>query len=122
MILADTSIWIDHLRSGSPALATRLDRGGIAGHAFASGDLACGRLKQRAVVIDLLQTLPQAIVVPDATVLATIEEHHLMGRGIGYVDAHLLASTLLSPGMALWTRDRRLSDAAGALGCGVGDP
>ena len=116
MILADTSVWIDHLRAHDPVLAALLDIGRVLGHAFVRGELACGRLQQRSVILSLLHRLPQAVVATDTEVLDLIERHRLMGRGIGYVDAHLLAGTMLTPDARLWTRDRNLSAAAQHLG------
>lgn len=116
MILVDSSVWIDHLRVGDAALAERLELGIVLGHPFVLGELACGRLRNRSEILMLLADLPQAVPAADAEVLAMIERHRLMGRGIGYVDAHLLASTLLTPEAALWTRDRRLANIARDLG------
>lgn len=118
MILVDTSVWIDHLRVGDPELGRLLDRGLVLGHVFVRGELACGNLRRRAEVLVLLADLPQAVVAEDGEVLALIERQRLMGRGIGYVDAHLLAATLLTPGARLWTRDVRLAAVAGQLGVG----
>ena len=116
MILVDSSVWIDHLRVGDAALAERLELGIVLGHPFVLGELACGRLRNRTEILMLLADLPQAVPAADAEVLAMIERHRLMGRGIGYVDAHLLASTLLTPDAALWTRDRRVANIARDLG------
>jgi len=116
VILVDSSVWIDHLRVGDAALAERLELGIVLGHPFVLGELACGRLRNRSEILMLLADLPQAVPAADAEVLAMIERHRLMGRGIGYVDAHLLASTLLTPEAALWTRDRRVANIARDLG------
>lgn len=115
MILADTSVWIDHLRSGEPQLSSLLDDGSVLMHPFVLGEMACGNLRNRKVVLELLADLPHAIVATEAEVLDFIEHHFLMGRGIGYVDAHLLASVSLSDSTRLWTRDRRLEAAAETL-------
>ena len=120
MILVDSSVWIDHLRDGDAALADRLDRGIVLGHAFVRGELACGQLRNCAEILALLADLPQAVLATDAEVLDVIERHRLMGGGIGYVDAHLLASTLLTPEAGLWTRDRRLAAIAHELGVDAG--
>lgn len=116
MILVDTSVWIDHLRQGDPALAALLEAGQVLVHPFVIGELACGNLANRGEVITLLQALPKAPVARDVEVLAFIESSRLMGRGIGYVDVHLLASTVLFGSATIWTRDRRLAGVASDLG------
>ena len=116
MILVDTSVWIDHLRSGNASLARLLDNGEVVAHPFVIGELALGNLTQRDLVLDAMRELPQANVAADFEVLHFIREEVLFGRGIGYVDAHLLASVRLSPGTRLWTRDKRLHEVAGQLG------
>ncbi len=108
MILVDTSVWVDHLRSGEPALATALEGGHVLMHPFVLGELACGNLKNRSEVLRLLGDLPVAPTATDPEVLGLIERRALMGRGIGYIDAHLLASAALADVGRLWTRDRRL--------------
>ncbi|CAN5759957.1 type II toxin-antitoxin system VapC family toxin [soil metagenome] len=115
MILVDTSVWIDHLRSGEPALATALEGGRVLIHPFVLGELACGNLENRAEVLKLLGDLPAAPTATDPEVLGLIERRALMGRGIGYIDVHLLASAALSGGGQLWTRDRRLAAAAAEM-------
>ena len=115
MILLDTSVWVDHLRRGDSLVVQILDSGQAAAHAFVIGELACGNLKSRARVIDLLQALPRLAMAMDDEVLYFIERHKLMGRGIGYVDAHLLAAASIS-GSLLWTRDKRLRELATELG------
>jgi len=116
VILVDTSVWIDHLRSGNASLARLLDSGEVVAHPFVIGELALGNLTQRDLVLDAMRELPQANVAADFEVLHFIREEVLFGRGIGYVDAHLLASVRLSPGTRLWTRDKRLHEVAGQLG------
>lgn len=116
MILVDTSVWIDHLRRGDDALARCLDDGEVLMHPFVLGELACGNLQHRDEVLALLQDLPRASVADDEEVLYFIDRHMLMGRGIGYVDAHLLASASLSDPASLWTRDQRLQSVAKDLG------
>jgi len=115
MILLDTSVWVDHLRRGDSLVVQILESGQAAAHAFVIGELACGNLKSRVRVIDLLQALPQLAMAMDDEVLYFIERHKLMGRGIGYVDAHLLAAASIS-GSLLWTRDKRLREIATELG------
>lgn len=116
MLLVDTSIWIDHLRFGDQALARLLESGEVLGHPHILGELALGNLKQREQVIGALRELPQIPVAADSEVLYFIDEGALFGRGIGYVDAHLLASLRLAPGTRLWTRDQRLRAIADELG------
>ena len=111
MILVDTSVWVEHLRRGLPRLATLLQEGEVLIHPCVIGELACGNLRNRQQVLELLQGLPAVTVASDAEVLQLIEREQLMGRGIGYVDTHLLASARLSH-CSLWTQDRRLGDVA----------
>ena len=120
MILVDTSVWVDHLRSGDAQLAELLDRGAVLGHPFVIGEIACGGLTDRGAILALLQHLPMATVAEPEEVLAYIHRHKLHGKGIGYVDAHLLAATALTGGTKLWTRDRRLHAVARELGCAHG--
>ena len=115
MILVDTSIWIDHLRAGDPLLARLLDQGRVLVHPFIVGEIALGNLSKRGLVLQTLQDMPQAVQATHEEVLDFIEEQSLPGRGIGYVDAHLLAATRLTEGASLWTRDKRLRSAAEAL-------
>ena len=114
-MLVDTSVWIDHLRHGDSELAAALEAGQVDMHPFVVGELACGNLRARTEVMGLLQALPPIAVATDNEVLFFIDEHKLMGRGIGYVDAHLLTSARLG-GAMLWTRDKRLHSTAAALG------
>jgi predicted nucleic acid-binding protein len=115
VILVDTSIWIDHLRSGSPALATLLQNEAVCTHDFVIGELACGNLHNRVEVLGLLQSLPRLSVATEDETLFFIEQQHLMGRGIGYIDAHLLAATVIR-GIPLWTKDKRLMTIAAEKG------
>lgn len=117
MILVDTSVWVDHLRRGDADLAALLDRAAVLVHPFVIGEIACGSLADRETVLELLQDLPMATVADAQEVLVLIDRHRLHGKGIGYVDVHLLAAVALSQGARLWTRDRRLREAARALGC-----
>lgn len=116
MILADTSVWVDHLRAGDKALAALLDAVMVLTHPFVIGELALGNLRQREIVLKALSDLPQAIVATDVEVLHFIDRHALFGRGVGYVDAHLLAATRLTAGATLSTNDRRLHGVAAELG------
>ena len=116
MILVDTSIWVDHLRAGDDDLTTALERGLVFTHPFVAGELACGRMRHRDEILGLLRSLPVGPVATDDEALQYIDFHQLMGRGIGFIDVHLLASTALAEGMRLWTRDRRLAEVAAELG------
>ena len=120
MILVDTSVWVDHLRSGNARLAELLERGAVLGHPFVVGEIACGSLTDRGAILALLQHLPMAAVAEPEEVLVFLTRHKLHGKGIGYVDTHLLASTALTGGTKLWTRDRRLHAMARELGCAQG--
>ena len=116
MILVDTSVWVDHLRAGERALAELLESGRVLGHPWVTGELALGTLAHRAEVLGLLDALPPAPVADPGELLAFVDGHGLMGRGIGYVDVQLLAAARLA-GAELWSRDRRLATAASELGC-----
>lgn len=116
MILADTSVWIEHLRRGEPRLAAALGAGEVLAHPLVIGELAMGNLAQRALVLGALAALPQAVVARHDEVMAFIEQEVLHGRGVGFVDAHLLASARLTPDARLWTRDRRLAEITERFG------
>ena len=116
MILADTSVWLDHLRRGSEDLARLLEAGDVLVHPFVIGELACGNLRNRGEILGLLAGLPAAVTASDAEVLHFVEERRLSGKGIGWIDAHLLASAALTAGARLWTRDRRLATIADHFG------
>ncbi len=119
MVLADTSVWIDHLRKTSHRLAGLLDNGEVVIHPFVVGELACGNLANRKELLSLLHALPAVERVEDDEILFFIEQHSLAGRGLGLIDVHLLASSKVSE-HPLWTKDKRLTAAAEALGLGVG--
>ena len=116
MIIADTSIWIHHFRKANAQFCQLLTEGQIAMHPFILGELSCGNLPSRISTIRDLSALPMAAACLDREVRELIESRQLMGRGIGYIDAHLLASALIS-GFPLWTRDKRLQETAAMLGC-----
>lgn len=116
MILVDSSVWVDHLRLGDPGLADLLEADRVLMHPFVLGELACGNLRDRAETLGLLGQLPAIDVASDAEVRYFIDQRELAGRGIGYIDAHLLAATALATGARLWTRDRRLEELARGLG------
>ena len=120
MILVDTSIWVEHLRWGNAALSAELGIGRVLAHPFVIGELACGTLKHRREVLDLLSRLPSAPIATHAEALAFLEQRALMGRGIGFVDVHLLASTALAAPARLWTHDKRLAAVAIALNLALG--
>lgn len=115
MILVDTSVWVDHLRAVDDKLAELLESGQVLGHPFVIGEIALGSLRQRHAVLGALQELPQAIVASDDEVLHLIDRELLLGQGIGYVDAHLIAAVRLTAGASLWTRDKRLHRIATKL-------
>lgn len=117
MILVDTSLWVDHLRSSSPGLAAALTDGEVLGHPHVTGELACGNLRNRVAILQLLRDLPQAALATEEEALHCIEKNRLHGRGLGWTDVHLLASALLTPAR-LWTLDGAL--AREARRCGVG--
>jgi hypothetical protein len=117
VILVDTSVWIDHLRSGDPHLAELLDRDVVASYEFVIGEIACGNLKNRQEVLSLLSWLPKCEPATHEEALFFIDQNRLMGRGIGYIDDCLLAAATLGSAK-LWTRDKRLAAIAEELGCG----
>jgi predicted nucleic acid-binding protein len=115
VVLVDTSVWVEHFRSGEPRLACLLDRGEVVCHPFVIGELACGNLPNRLKTLGLLMDMPQAAAAGHDEVIAFIETEGLIGAGLGYVDIHLLASARLSE-VSLWTLDGPLRKAAGKLG------
>ena len=114
MLLVDTSVWIEHLRRGTVGLEQLLNDGQVVCHPFIIGELACGNLKNRAHILSLLDTLPAADIADHEEVMRFIETNHLMGKGLGYVDIHLLTSAVLT-NVPLWTLDKRLSKTAAML-------
>lgn len=115
MTLVDTSIWIDHLRAGNDGLVSMLQDNQVCIHPWVVGELACGNLTNRSEVLALLGALPPLTPASADEVLHFIEKRRLMGRGIGYVDVHLLAAAVIH-GVDFWTRDKRLLDMAMELG------
>ena len=115
MILVDSSIWVDHLRVGEPTLVRLLESQTVLGHPWIVGELALGHLRRPSEIISLLTALPQALMATPSEVLHLIERADLSGRGIGYMDAQLVAATLMTPEAKLWTRDRRLAAVAADL-------
>jgi predicted nucleic acid-binding protein len=115
VILVDTSVWVDHFRRGEPHLLDALNNGLVLMHPFVLGELACGNLKCRTEVLSLMGELPLAAIATEDEALEFIDRRRLMGRGIGYIDVHLLASVVLTATATLWTRDKRLSVVADDL-------
>ncbi len=115
MILADTSVWLDHLRAGDKDLSMLLTATRIMMHPFVLGEIACGNLGNRTVVLKLLAVLPGVTVATGSETLYFIERQALMGRGIGYIDAQLLAAVSLTPHTRLWTRDKKLDNISRGL-------
>lgn len=112
MTLVDTSIWIDHLRFRNNQLIELLDRAQALAHPFVIGELACGNLRNREEILRLLNDLPKSPVASAAETRHFIEHNQLMGQGIGYIDVHLLAATVLEKDAQLWTNDKRLKKVA----------
>jgi len=115
VILVDTSVWVDHFRGADARLTELLIDGQVMSHAFVAGELACGNLRRRAEVLTLLAELPQLPTLATADAMGFVEANRLMGKGLGWVDVHLLASAFASR-ERLWTKDRRLAEAAHRLG------
>ncbi len=119
MILVDTSVWIDHFRGRTNRLHECLDRGIVLIHPFVIGEIACGNLKNRSYVLTMMSHLPSAVTAVDKEVIDFIEKRSLYGRGVGYIDTHLLASTALTSDARLWTMDTRLQKIAEAMDLGI---
>jgi predicted nucleic acid-binding protein len=115
MVLVDTSLWVAHFRQTRADLVDLLNDGEVACHPFIVGELACGNLKNRTEILSLLETLPMAIAAEHQEVLRFIESQSLMGKGLGYMDVHLLASVVLSR-FPIWTLDKKLGQASDLLG------
>lgn len=115
MVLADTSIWIDHFRLGDAQLSELLERGDVVIHPFIVGELLLGHVPKIDEIVEDLNALPGAVVASADEVLRFISDRKLPGSGIGYVDAHLLAAAALTPETGIWTRDKRLLAAAKSL-------
>jgi len=121
VILVDTSIWVDHFRMADERLARYITLDEIFAHPFVIGELAMGTLPQRPQSLRMLDKIEKISVARDSEVLAFVDRRGLHGIGIGYIDAHLLTATQLTPGTALWTRDKRLHAAAVRLGLELKD-
>jgi predicted nucleic acid-binding protein len=111
VVLADTSVWVDHFRSRNVRLVSLLEGGEVAMHPSVLGELACGGLARRAETLGLLRTLPDVPVVSDEEAMQFIEAGRLWGTGLGWIDVHLLAAARLA-GATLWTLDAALARAA----------
>jgi hypothetical protein len=114
MVLVDTSVWVSHLRDGNAELANLLNDGRVLCHPLIVGELACGNLKDREVILSFLQLLPVCIEAEHDEVLSFIENNRLMGKGLGYVDVHLITSAVLT-GVSIWTLDKKLAQTADSL-------
>jgi predicted nucleic acid-binding protein len=115
VILLDASVWIDHIRSADRRVIELLDAGRVLCHPFVIGEVAMGQFRNRSAVLSDLRKLQIAEVASHQEVMTLVERHSLFGKGIGYVDAHLLAATFLTPNASLWTRDKSLKEAATQL-------
>ena len=115
MVLVDTSVWVTHLRGGTVGLEALLDDSHVVCHPFIIGELACGNLRNRAEILSLLQTLPMVLHAEHEEVMRFIDNYRLMGKGLGYIDIHLLASAILTK-ISLWTLDKRLQEVSLKLG------
>jgi predicted nucleic acid-binding protein len=122
VILVDTSIWIDHLHRTDPRLYALLGEANVCAHPMIIGELALGSLRDRTNILDLMNALPRTPVATHEEILLFVHRHVLCGIGLSLVDAHLLAALRLSPGDRLWTRDRRLQQAADKLGLSAVSP
>ncbi|MBN1274582.1 MAG: type II toxin-antitoxin system VapC family toxin [Candidatus Aminicenantes bacterium] len=118
MILIDTSVWVDHLRKTDQELSKLLDKGVVLCHPFVIGELACGNLKNRSEILDLLAALPKVEVASHEEAMHLVTHRKLWGKGIGWIDIHLLASALLS-NCTLWTKDKALHTISRSLNIGV---
>ena len=116
MILADTSVWIEHLRTGRTGLEAALAEGEVLTHPLVLGELACGNIANRREILALLRELSVAREASHAEAMTLIDNRRLMGRGIGYIDVQLLAATAITPLARLWTLDRRLARIAAEMG------
>jgi predicted nucleic acid-binding protein len=119
MILVDTSVWIDHINASDPMLVSLLSEGRVLAHPYVIGEISLGSLRDRDVVLGALLDLPRAPTATPEETFYLIEREGLFNRGIGYVNTSLLASARLSPGVTIWTRDKRLKKVADALNLGA---
>ena len=115
MVFVDTSVWVEHLRSGEIGLETLLNDGQVVCHEFIVGELACGNLSNRLEILSLLQALPVADDAEHEEVMHFIENYSLMRKGLGYIDMHLIASAMLTK-VPIWTLDKKLKEVSSKLG------
>ena len=115
MVLVDTSVWVSHFRAENKRLQNLLEFEVVFCHPLIIGELACGNIKHRAEVLSLLEKLPAPQKLEHQEVLLFIDKHHLMGKGLGFIDAHLLAAVYIS-GLSIWTEDKSLQISARHLG------
>lgn len=118
MILADTSVWVEHLRRGRPRLASLLGAAQVLCHPFIVGEIACGHLRNRGEILELLSSLPSLGKATDDEALHFIERNRLQGSGLGLIDMHLLASCAMAH-VPLWTLDTKLGRSAAQIGVGT---
>jgi len=118
MIFVDTSVWVDHLRKTDEELSTLLDQGIVLCHPFMIGEMACGNMKNRDEILVLLAALPKVEVASHEEAMHLVTDRKLWGKGIGWIDVHLLASALLS-NCTLWTKDKALQSVARSLNVGA---
>jgi len=111
MVLVDTSVWVSHLREGDVELERLLNDGDVVCHPFIVAELACGNLKNRSEILSLFQALPMAVEAEHGEVMQFIENYRLMGKGLGYIDVHLLASALMTE-VPIWTLDKKLEEVS----------
>jgi len=115
MVLVDSSVWVAHLRDGTIGLEALLNEGHVLCHPFVVGELACGNLRNRSEILSLLYALPMAMHTEHEETIQFIENYSLMGKGLGYMDVHLLASAILTK-VTLWTLDKKLNEVSSKLG------
>ncbi|MCL0060817.1 type II toxin-antitoxin system VapC family toxin [Dehalococcoidia bacterium] len=120
MVIADTSVWISHLRDGNPELENLLYEGEVVCHPFIVGELACGNIENRDEILSLLQSLPMVVSASYDEVLQFIQYNDLMGKGLGYIDVHLLTSAVLTD-VTIWTLDKKLRLVSSAMGINYGE-
>ena len=118
MILVDTSVWVDHLRTADQELSSFLNEGVVLCHPFVIAELACGNLKNREKILDLLSALPISEVASHEEAMYLFTDRKLSGEGIGWIDVHLLASALLS-NCTIWTKDKTLQTVSKSLNVGA---
>jgi predicted nucleic acid-binding protein len=115
MVLVDTSVWVEHLRYGNVGLENLLNEGHVVCHPFIVGELACGNLSNRSEILSLLQALPLVNHAEHEEVMHFIDNYSLMGKGLGYIDMHLIASAILTKA-PIWTLDKKLKEVSSKLG------